>query len=109
MCGHKWWPKQPGPPKQCTKCRSLRWDEAPPQGKEDHGLIDQSDLPVLDDFHTMQLLALKRWNNLTVHAMLDEAVDLYLSIPPDKLDDVRAFITTWNPPPGQRRSKQKEA
>ena len=46
---------------------------------------------------------------LSVQAMLDEAVALYLSIPPDKLDDVRAFTTTWNPPPGKRRSKQKQA
>ena len=44
---------------------------------------------------------------LSVQAMLEEAVDLYLKIPPDKLDEVRSYVALWQP--GKRRSKQKSA
>ena len=44
---------------------------------------------------------------LSVQVMLEQAVELYLKIPPDKLDEVRSYVAQWSP--GKRRPKQKSA
>ena len=49
--------------------------------------------------------AVKR--RMSQQAMLEQAVELYLSIPPDKLDEVRLFVSQWQPEKKPR--KQKEA
>ena len=69
----------------------MNWDEAPREG-EDHGLIDHSDLPFLGDSCATQLRVAARWQRLTIQAMIEAAVDLYLSVPPDDLDEVQGYI-----------------
>ncbi len=90
-CAHEWWPKSPTPPKQCTSadCRSLAWDEV---REGDNGAIDLSDLPILSDTYAMQLRATARWHQLTVRVMLEESVEIFLSIPPGRLPEAKKVL-----------------
>ena len=53
---------------------------------------------------TLQRKALDR--GIKVQKMLEQAVDLYLSIPADKLDEVRQFVSQWKPVKQPREQKE---